>query len=308
MRDGETVGTFDVHATSPAEVVQLMVGQPIEQLFPRRDTPEQRVVLDVQHLTVTPANDSVARSEPKDISLSVRAGEVLGLAGLLGSGRSELLSALFGGAGRRLSGSVTLDGRPVRLRGPRDAIAAGIGYVPEDRRASGLAMLESVQANTTMASLSKLSRLGVRRRRHEAATVLTFLRDLHVKAASPSVAVGTLSGGNQQKVLFARQLMCSPRLLLLDEPTRGVDIGAKSEIYHLLADLAARGVAVVVASSELPELLGMCDRVAVLRDGRVVDLVSSKEATSASLLATASIETATTEPTDPAPSGHAEAS
>ncbi|WP_245597140.1 sugar ABC transporter ATP-binding protein [Jiangella gansuensis] len=294
LRDGRNAGSFVVAETRPAEVIRMMVGQPIEQLFPDRDPPGDRVRLRVRELTVADGSGAGGRSEPRGIDLDVRAGEVVGLAGLLGAGRTELLDALFGLAGHRLSGTVELDGEPVRLGDPRDAIAAGIGYVPEDRRASGLVMMESVAANIVLAALPALARAGWRRTGRERQAVASSIRDLHIKTASADAAVGTLSGGNQQKVVFARHLLREPRLLLLDDPTRGVDIGAKSEIYRLLANLAASGLAVVVASSELPELLGICDRIAVLRGGRIVTVLDGSAATQETILAAASLEPNTT--------------
>ncbi|PSL05962.1 monosaccharide ABC transporter ATP-binding protein (CUT2 family) [Haloactinopolyspora alba] len=293
MRDGCDVGSFEVARTPPGEVIRLMVGQPIEQLFPDREPPGSTTRLRVHDLTVTPSTEG-GRSEPQGVELTVCAGEVLGLAGLLGAGRTELLDALFGVAGQRMTGTVELDGEPVRLSDPRAAIAAGIGYVPEDRRASGLVMKESVGANIVLSALPALSRLGWRSRGNEREAVTSSVRDLQIKTATPDVAVGTLSGGNQQKVVFARHLLRQPRLLLLDEPTRGVDIGAKSEIYRLLARLAADGVAVIVASSEMPELLGVCDRIAVLRGGRIVSEFEAAQTSQEDLLAAASLEQDTT--------------
>ncbi|WP_233425617.1 sugar ABC transporter ATP-binding protein [Jiangella alkaliphila] len=289
MRDGGNAGTFVVAETAPADVIRMMVGQPIEQLFPDREPPRDDVRLAVRGLSVA-EHPGGGRTEPRDVDLEVRAGEVVGLAGLLGAGRTELLDALFGLAGHRMAGTVELDGVPVRLASPRDAISAGVGYVPEDRRVSGLVMMESVAANIVLSALPALARAGWRRAARERSAVASSIRDLHIKTASAESAVGTLSGGNQQKVVFARHLLREPRLLLLDDPTRGVDIGAKSEIYRLLARLAAGGMAVLVASSELPELLGICDRIAVLRGGRIVTVLDGGSATQEAILAAASLE------------------
>ncbi|MGH3357408.1 MAG: sugar ABC transporter ATP-binding protein [Nocardioidaceae bacterium] len=288
MRDGQDVGSFVVAETEPAKVIQLMVGQPIDQLFPDPTPPRDPIRLRVEKLTV-PTGAS-GRTEPQDIDLDVREGEILGVAGLLGAGRTELLEALFGCGGHRASGSVSMDGRPVRLSSPRAAIRAGIGLVPEDRRASGLVAQESVGANVVLTALTDLATGGIRRRATEAHAIKRAVDSLRIKAASTAVRVGTLSGGNQQKVVFARQLLNEPKVLLLDEPTRGVDIGAKSEIYRLLTKLAADGVTVVVASSELPELLGICHRIAVLRRGRIVSILDAGQATSETVLAAASLQ------------------
>ncbi|UYM05912.1 sugar ABC transporter ATP-binding protein [Solicola gregarius] len=290
MRDGRDVGSFEVAQTDPAKVIQLMVGQPIEQLFPDPRQPHDDVRLEVRDLTV-PAG-AAGRTEPRGIDLSVRRGEILGLAGLLGAGRTELLEALFGCGPHGTTGSVSIDGRRVRAGSPRAAIRAGIGLVPEDRRADGLVTEESVGANILLTALGDLATMGIRRRSAETRSVDESVASLHIKTTNAAVRVGTLSGGNQQKVVFARQLLSGPKVLLLDEPTRGVDIGAKAEIYRLLTGLAADGVTVVVASSELPELLGICHRIAVLRRGRIVELLDAVDATSESVLAAASLEPA----------------
>lgn len=288
MRDGRDVGTFVVSETDPTKVIQLMVGQPIEQLFPDPTPPRQAVRLRAESLTV-PVSAS-GRTEPQAVDLDLREGEIFGVAGLLGAGRTELLEALFGCGGRRTGGSVEVDGRAVRLTSPRAAIRAGIGLVPEDRRASGLVVQESVGANVVLTALTDIATGGIRRRGTESRAIKRSVQSLRIKTASVAVRVATLSGGNQQKVVFARQLLNNPKVLLLDEPTRGVDIGAKSEIYRLLTELAADGVTVVVASSELPELLGICHRIAVMRRGRVVQVLDAEHATSESVLAAASIE------------------
>ncbi|UPK73833.1 sugar ABC transporter ATP-binding protein [Nocardioidaceae bacterium SCSIO 66511] len=293
MRDGRDVGTFEVATTEPGKVIQLMVGQPIEQLFPDRTEPADEVRMEVRDLTV-PAGGT-GRTEPQGIELDVRKGEILGLAGLLGAGRTELLEAFFGCGSPGTTGTVAIDGTPVRVGSPRSAIRAGIGLVPEDRRVDGLVGEESVGANILLTSFGDLATGGIRRRSAEGRAVSRSIESLHIKTTNPAVRVGTLSGGNQQKVIFARQLLGNPKVLLLDEPTRGVDIGAKAEIYRLLTGLAADGVSVLVASSELPELLGLCHRIAVLRRGRIVDVLDAADATSETVLAAASIEPATVE-------------
>ncbi|MGC5629250.1 sugar ABC transporter ATP-binding protein [Georgenia sp. Z1344] len=289
MRDGENVGTFDVATTSPSDVIRLMIGKPLDQVYPDRVQPEPDVRLRLRDLRLDGGVD-ISRSEPNGIGLEVRRGEVLGLAGLLGAGRSELLEAVFGLGGSRLRGDVELDGEKVTIRSPRDAMAHGIGFVPEDRRAAGLNMHATVGANIAISVLERLATLGWRSRTKERAAVTRAVESLRIKTRSQDTIVRTLSGGNQQKVVFGRNMLREPRVLLLDEPTRGVDVGAKSEIYRLLAELSADGVAVVMASSELPELIGACDRIAVLREGRVVTVVDADEATEESLLAAAGME------------------
>jgi len=292
FRDGADVGSVDVATTEPTEIIRMMIGKPLDALFPEHAPPTDTARLRVRELTVDRPGGPGGRSEPAGIDLTVRAGEIVGLAGLLGAGRTELLDALFGLAGKHLHGTVELDGEPVTPRSPRAALAAGIGYVPEDRRASGLIMAESVAANVVLAALPTIARWGWRRRRDERRHATSSIDDLRIKTSSPDVAVSTLSGGNQQKVVFARHLLRDPRLLLLDEPTRGVDVGAKSEIYRLLARLTEDGMAVLMASSELPELVGVCDRVAVLRGGRIVTMLDHGDATAEAILEAASVPTA----------------
>jgi len=292
MRDGSNVGTVTVAETDPAEVIRMMVGKPIDQLFPDRAAVTDVPRLTLRGVSVDQHRASGGRTEPKDVDLVVHAGEIVGLAGLLGSGRTELLDAVYAVRGQ-VQGTVELDGEAVSLRSPRDAIEAGIGYVPEDRRVDGLVMQESVGANIVLAALGQLSGGGWRRRGRERAAIDRSVKNLRIKTANADVRVGTLSGGNQQKVVFARQLLREPRLLLLDEPTRGVDIGAKSEIYRLLSELAADGMGVLMASSELPELLGVCDRIAVMRAGRIVTVLDRSAASAEAILAAASIGTTT---------------
>ncbi|WP_246186692.1 sugar ABC transporter ATP-binding protein [Microlunatus speluncae] len=219
------------------------------------------------------------RTDPDGIELEVRAGEIVGLAGLMGAGRTELLETLYGAAaGGRVDGMIMLGGRPYRPKNPSRALRSRIAFVPEDRRGSGLVLEHSVQHNLILAALAQVTRFGVVLGRRERGTVREQMTAMAIRAAGPGVPVGTLSGGNQQKVVFGRQLLTGPRLLMLDEPTRGVDIGAKAEIYRLLHRLARAGTAVLLASSELPELTGVCDRILVLRRGRVVtELPSSAD-------------------------------
>ncbi len=292
MRDGMNAGDFLPEQTAPAEVIRMMTGRPIDQVYPDREPPADDVRLRITDLAVTAGVSASGRREPAGVSLDVRRGEILGLAGLLGAGRTELLEAMFGSAGHALSGAIEIDGQPVKIRSTRDASELGIGLVPEDRRAAGLVMPASVGDNILLLSLRRLARLGLRRARAERAVVAGSIKDLNIKTQRQETIVGTLSGGNQQKVVFAKNLVTQPRLLLLDEPTRGVDVGAKSEIYRLLAQLASDGLSVIVASSEIPELLGICDRIAVLRDGRVVTVLEREQATQEAILMAASLKPA----------------
>jgi ABC-type sugar transport system ATPase subunit len=217
------------------------------------------------------------------VDLDVRAGEVLGIGGVVGCGRGELLRALFG-LHPLTSGTVTVDGEPVRARDPRRAIAGNIAYVTPDRSGEGLALQQSVEANVSLPSLGRFTTADVVRRGRERAATRKVMADLRVRAASPSVPAASLSGGNQQKALFAKWVMTGPRVLLMDEPTRGVDVGAKTEIYRIINGLTADGVAVVLVSSDLPELVAMSDRVLVMREGRPVSELAGDDVNEQNIL------------------------
>ncbi len=261
LRDGGYVGELLRSAREeldPARIVQMMVGRPLGDFYQHKTGRVRgQPMLQVENL---------AGGKVRPASFTVHAGEVLGLAGLVGAGRTELARLIFG-ADPKTGGRVLLDGREVTIREPLDAIRLGIGYLPEDRKGQGLFLQLSALANTSMNTLRGNSRLGVVN--HSALTKLTneAISRLSIKVSGPDGIVGGLSGGNQQKVLLVRWLEIKPCVLLLDEPTRGVDVGAKSEIYRIVNDLAAQGVAVVVISSELPEVIGICDRVVVMREG-----------------------------------------
>jgi len=288
VRDGEVVGTVTVSDASQGDLIAMMVGQPLGDLFPKGEIELGEEVLRVDRLTVVPRRPKPGRAEPRDVSFGVRAGEIVGLAGLMGAGRTELLETLFGDAssGER-SGSVMLGGEPLEPRSPRAAIDAGVGFVPEDRKALGLVLSQSVTSNVTIAALEQFARAGLMSSGRERSAVRRLIRELGIKTSTGAAAVRTLSGGNQQKVVFAKQLLVKPRLLLLDEPTRGVDVGAKAEIYRLLSRLAGEGMAIMLASSELPELLGVCDRILVLRGGAITTGLSAATATQEDILTAA---------------------
>jgi rhamnose transport system ATP-binding protein len=218
-----------------------------------------------------------------DVSLQVRAGEILGLAGLVGAGRTELARTLFGLTPAD-SGEVLLRGRAVRIDSPSRAVALGIGHVPEDRRRHGVILEMPVAANTTLATLRAVSRFGFLDARRERATAARFVDQLGIKTASLYSPAGNLSGGNQQKVALARWLAAAPVVLILDEPTQGVDVGAKAEIHRLMSELAGRGLAILMISSELPEILGMSDRIAVMHAGAIVGVLERPAATQEAIL------------------------
>ncbi len=264
LKDGRTVATDLVARETPtADLIRLMTGRDIEYVFPVRPYPASGapVVLEVEGL-------GLARTFA-DVSFEVRAGEIVGLAGLVGSGRSEILESVYG-ARKPSAGRVAVDGRRLRAGSVGAAVRAGVGLAPEERKSQGLLLDQSVYRNITMSSLSRFARLGFLDDRAERAAALELTRSLDVRPTGVERPVRTLSGGNQQKVVLARWLLRDCRVLLLDEPTRGVDVGARSEIYALIRSLAARGVAVVVVSSEMEEVLGLADRVLVVREGRVV--------------------------------------
>jgi ribose transport system ATP-binding protein len=224
------------------------------------------------------------RPSLSDVSFQVRAGEVLGVAGLLGAGRTELLEALFGASPNPPAGTITLDGRPVRFRDPGAAIAAGVALVTEDRKALGLFSEMTVAENITIRRLGALTRGGLVDRRAEARAVAGSIDRLAIKTAGGNAAITSLSGGNQQKCVIARWLLIEPKLLLLDEPTRGIDVGAKAEIYNLIRRLVAQGMAIVMTSSELPELLTVSDRIIVLCEGRLTAELPRAEASEESIM------------------------
>jgi ABC-type sugar transport system ATPase subunit len=263
MRDGELVGVHRTADVTPDQVVKMMVGRELIDMYGARPAPRpaSTPVLAVRGLHAGP--------RVRDVSLSVSAGEIVGLAGLVGAGRSETALAVFGHL-RPTEGTVLIDGTEVHLRSPREAIAAGIAYVPEDRKQQGLFLNLPIRTNMSSACLGDVSSNGMLSTRRDRALAERLAGDLRVKASSVETAVGTLSGGNQQKVILARWLARRPKVLILDEPTRGVDVGAKAEIYRLIRDIAAEGVAVLMISSELPEVLGLSDRVLVMREGCLV--------------------------------------
>jgi len=281
MRDGSVVGVRDAPSVSPADIVQMMVGRELEDLYGVRAVPVDQAAtptLEVRGLS--------AGRLLHDVSFCVRPGEILGLAGLIGAGRSDAALTIFGALKRR-RGEILIDGTPLALRTPNEAMAAGIGFVPEDRKRQGLFLGLPVRENVSSASLGAISRLSIVSRRRDRELSETYARHLGLRRSAIEVAAGTLSGGNQQKVVLARWLSRLPRLLILDEPTRGVDVGAKAEIYQLIRTIAAEGVAVLVISSELTEVLGIADRILVMREGYGVGELPADQATETRIMAMA---------------------
>ncbi|WP_329564465.1 sugar ABC transporter ATP-binding protein [Kitasatospora sp. NBC_01266] len=277
LRDGAVAGVLDAAQASEGELVRLMVGRDLSAMFVRQNVATEQVVLDVRQLTT----DDVT-----DISLTVRAGEVVGLAGLIGAGRSELALALAGDLPVR-SGTVRLDGQELRLGSPGAVIRAGLGLAPEERKAQALFLHRTIRDNTSLVVLERLRRWRFVRRTQERELAQSYADRLRVRAPSIEHEVRKLSGGNQQKVVLARWLARKPKVLILDEPTRGIDVGAKAEIYQIIADLAKEGTALLVISSELPEVLGLADRVVVMQNGRITGELDRAEATEERILALA---------------------
>ena len=278
LRDGRTVGTEPTKTLDEARVIARMVGREVGDIFPTVDHKRGDQVFEVRHMTVEDPNIA-GKKLVDDVSFAVRRGEVLGIAGLMGAGRSDLLMGIFGAHAGRVSGEIRIEDKVVRLNSPAEAIQQGIGFVTEDRKRFGLVIDQTVLNNMTLAGLKKLSGRFVTNGDAEAAAGERSMKELRVKAKSLFTIVGTLSGGNQQKVVLAKWLLTIPRVLFLDEPTRGIDVGAKQEIYAQINSLAEAGIAIVLVSSELPEVLGLSDRVIVLHEGRVTGEFTRDEAT-----------------------------
>jgi ribose transport system ATP-binding protein len=284
LRDGRYISTVPRSETSESRIIQAMVGRELSEFFPKDTTPQDAEILRIEHLSFAPGGDSEQRSL-HDISFSLRHGEILGVAGLMGSGRTELLETIFGSNPRhQVSGSVTIEGRPVHISSPQDALAYGIALVTEDRKGKSLVLPLAVTENLTLSSLARFCNAGVVRHRRERAAVSEMVRSLRIKTPGLSAPIESLSGGNQQKVVLGKCLLSTPRILLLDEPTRGIDVGAKAEIYALMSQFAVQGMAIIMASSELPELLAMCDRILVLHDGRLAATIDQREANQVNIM------------------------
>ena len=271
LRDGELVATRGMAEVDRSEMIRLMVGRELQAIFPKRAVPIGDVVL-------AAAGVGCRVSGIRDVAFQVRAGEILGFAGLVGAGRTELARVLFGLTPAD-EAAIRLRGAPVRVTAPAEAVRLGLAYLPEDRRRHGVIAEMSIAANTTLAALRAITRAGLLDFAAEREIATTYLERFAIKAPSIDAAVATLSGGNQQKVALARWLATRPAVLVLDEPTQGVDVGAKAEIHGLIVDLAAQGLAILLISSELPEILGMSDRVAVMRGGTVAGVLDRAEAT-----------------------------
>ncbi len=279
LRDGELIGERETSATTVDEIIRLMVGRPLSALFEKQaGTNYGKPMLEVRQLSRT--------KKFADISLQVRVGEIVGLAGLVGAGRTDVGRALFGMLDTD-SGEIWVDGKPVKIKSPRDAMSQGLVYVPEDRQHHGLLMSMSISQNMTLSILERLSPRGWLKNTEEKTVSQEYVQKLRIVLRHVGQAVRELSGGNQQKVVLSKWLLTMPKVLILDEPTRGIDIGAKAEVHHLMGELAAQGLAILMISSELPEILAMSDRIMVMREGRIVAEMEKADATQERIIAAA---------------------
>jgi len=274
LKDGRYVGTRQVAAVSMDELVRLMIGRDLKEVYPRREPKLGEVLLEVKDLR--------RARLVHDVSFQVRAGEIVGFAGITGSGRTEVARAIFGADAH--GGELRVAGEPYRARSPMEAIRRGIALVNEDRKAHGLFLKLNVTVNITVSALKGLCRLGVIRGAREKTLVQKMIQDLRIKTPGANFIVLNMSGGNQQKVILGRWLSVDTKVLIMDEPTRGIDVGSKSEIYQIMNELTQRGVAIIMISSELPEVLGMSDRILVMREGTIVGELSRAEASEEAIM------------------------
>lgn len=269
LRDGSYIGVKNIPETNMNEIVKMMIGREIGERYPSRNVKIGKEVLKVKELT--------RKGTFHDVNFSVRAGEVLGVSGLMGAGRTEIMQAIFGNFSYE-SGTIEIDGKEVKISNPRQAMEHGIGFITEDRKTEGLMLDKSIRENISLCNLRRISKSSVISREAEKNMVAEAIKDLHIKCFGSYHECNNLSGGNQQKVVLAKWILTNPKILILDEPTRGVDIGAKKEIYSIINKLAAQGVAIIMVSSELPEVLGMSDNIMVVREGEVRGIISYEEA------------------------------
>lgn len=299
LRDGATIETIEMAAAGEGEsliprIIRGMVGRDMENMYPSRSADVGEEVFRIEDWHVSHPTQP-GRKMVEGASLNVRAGEVVGIAGLMGAGRTELAMSVFGQSyGRDIRGTAYIYGKPVKIRNVAEAISHGIAYVSEDRKRYGLNLIEDIRRNVTAAALRKVAPKGFINTDEETAVAERYRTSLNIKAPSVLSVVGKLSGGNQQKVVLSRWLYTEPELLILDEPTRGIDVGAKYEIYSIINKLAASGKAIIVISSELPEVLGICDRIYTLSGGRITGEFSAEEADQERLMELMTAEAATT--------------
>ncbi len=278
LRDGHLIGTEDKANLDTGDVIRMMVGRTLDDLFPKPNVQIGEPLLEVRHLSTS--------AKIKDASFTLRRGEILGIAGLMGSGRTELVRAVFG-ADRRSSGELRVEGKVVDIQSPLDGIRAGIGFVPEDRKQQGLFLGLTMRVNATVVVVPSLTRFGFIQRSRESVLTEDSITTLQIKTAGHEQIVRDLSGGNQQKVVLAKWLAVRPKILILDDPTRGIDVGAKVAIHSLMGEFAKEGIGIILISSELPEVLGMSDRILVMDEGRISGEFTREEATQEKIMACA---------------------
>jgi rhamnose transport system ATP-binding protein len=280
LRDGAHVGTRNMANVTTEELIRMMVGRTLGELFPKEQVTAGDVILEVEGLGVEGAFS--------DVSFQLRRGEIVGMSGLIGAGRTNVARAIFG-TEPATSGTIKLDGKPVTIKSPDEAMALGVAYVPEDRKEHGLVLGMSIADNITLPVLSRFARLGWLNERKKTQAAQAASQRLAVKMADVGQNAGQLSGGNQQKVVLAKWLGTEPRVLILDEPTRGIDVGTKAAVHSLMSNLASRGIAILMISSELPEILGMSDRILVMREGRLTGQFARADATQEKLMSAATV-------------------
>ena len=283
LRDGQYIDTKKISETDMNDVIRMMIGREIGERFPDRDVKIGDVLFEVEHLSCP--------GEFEDVSFDVKAGEVLGVSGLMGAGRTEIMKAIFGSM-PHVTGTVKIDGKPVKIKAPQDAIKHRIGFITEDRKTEGLMLDDSISKNVSIANLGKISANSVLSRPKEKSLIAQAIEELNIRCTGGEHVCKNLSGGNQQKVVFSKWIYTEPRILILDEPTRGVDIGAKKEIYNIINRLAAEGVAIIMVSSELPEVLGMSDRIMVIHEGHVTGIIKNDNVTQETVMVLATGGTA----------------
>lgn len=278
LRDGEDIGVYPMHEITEKEIIRMMVGRELETLFEKAAHDMGSEVLRVENITTT--------TGVKNVSFSVSSGEVLGFAGLVGAGRSEVMRSIFG-IDEITEGAVFIDGKKIIIRSPEEAIKNGIGFVPEDRKEQGLILGMTVNENISLANLNNMSRFLVLDKKLERKNSVEYMKNFRIKAVNEEQIVSSLSGGNQQKVVLSKWLSINPRILILDEPTRGIDIGAKREIYHLINELAKKGVAILLVSSEMVEIISMSDRIFVMHNGEGKGEILAEEVSQEKIMAMA---------------------
>ena len=288
MRDGKYIDTVDVKDATRDMIIKMMVNRSISELYPKKENAFGKEVFRVENLCYKPSAYTFSK-ELKNITLSVKAGEILGIAGLVGAGRSEFLECIYGMHTSKTTGDVYIDNKKVHFKSPEAALMGGVAFATEDRKATGIIPLRSIGENMSLPLLKAFSKFSVMKTREEQVHWKKQINDMSIKAPSYKTLVKNLSGGNQQKVILGRCLMVNPKLLLLDEPTRGIDVGAKQEIYNLTNKLAERGMAIIVVSSELPEVIGMADRIVTFCEGRLTGEFMKADATQEKLLNTATL-------------------